>query len=254
MVKTKIEWCDHTVNFCQGCLHTCNFCYARKMAKRFANVTAMKEWHHTGGASCHLSHAEFIRLRDDLYTFKPVWLQSNYDRKLPKKPSRIFVNSMSDIAFWKSEWTEKVMQKIEAYPQHVFLFLTKAPLIYITEPFIKAPANIWRGVTVNTQKQLLDLPVEYLFTRHKFVSIEPIQDDIALDLSIKSYLIDFPWVIVGAETGNRKGKITPQPAWIRNLYDYTRKTGQNLFFKNSLEKLCIENGIPFVQESPNFWM
>jgi DNA repair photolyase len=37
MNKTKIEWCDATINPVVGCLHNCPYCYARRQARRRKN-------------------------------------------------------------------------------------------------------------------------------------------------------------------------------------------------------------------------
>jgi protein gp37 len=76
--KTKIEWCDFTWNPVVGCTGACPYCYARKMAHRF--------------------HRDFT----------PHWVERNFNRAMPKKPSRIFVNSMSDVADWEPTWVQLV--------------------------------------------------------------------------------------------------------------------------------------------------
>lgn len=35
MNRSKIEWCDHTLNIITGCRHGCEYCYARKISQRF---------------------------------------------------------------------------------------------------------------------------------------------------------------------------------------------------------------------------
>ena len=41
MNKSKIEWCDYTINPAIGCKHGCSYCYAERMNKRFKWV---KKW------------------------------------------------------------------------------------------------------------------------------------------------------------------------------------------------------------------
>ena len=36
MNRSKIEWCDHTLNPITGCRHNCEYCYARRMVARFS--------------------------------------------------------------------------------------------------------------------------------------------------------------------------------------------------------------------------
>ena len=55
------------------------------------------------------------------------------------------------------------------------------------------------------------------------------------------------WTIVGAETGNRKEKITPKREQIQDIADMCNKNGIPLFMKESLRGLM---GSDFVQEFP----
>ncbi|GAG99849.1 unnamed protein product, partial [marine sediment metagenome] len=62
-----------------------------------------------------------------------------------------------------------------------------------------------------------------------FVSIEPILEKVnPLDL------IFLDWVIVGAETGKRKGRVIPKKEWIKSLVDYCRENDIPIYLKNSL--------------------
>ncbi len=42
------------------------------------------------------------------------------------------------------------------------------------------------------------------------------------------------WVIIGAETGNRKGKIIPKIEWILDILHYCQKTKIPVYLKDSL--------------------
>ena len=55
------------------------------------------------------------------------------------------------------------------------------------------------------------------------------------------------WVIFGAETGNRKGKVTPEKAWIDNAVKMCRNIKAKVFMKESLREIM---GGDFVQEFP----
>jgi protein gp37 len=84
---TKIEWCDMTWNPVWGCLNNCPYCYAQKIAKRFHFPMAHKEFNCFG----NITFGEFASQIKD---FIPTWLESNFQKKFPKKPSLIFVNSL----------------------------------------------------------------------------------------------------------------------------------------------------------------
>jgi protein gp37 len=173
-----------------------------------------------------------------LKLFLPTWLESHFNRKFPKKPSRIFVNSMSDIFWWEPEWMEKVIKKINEHPQHSFMFLTKFPEVYVR----KFPENCWLGITATTNQGVNKASC---YAREKcFLSIEPIMENI----KDTDNLPLFDWVIVGAETGNRKGKVVPENEWIDSIADYCQKYNIPIFMKNNLKHYDCLNGL--IQEFP----
>lgn len=55
------------------------------------------------------------------------------------------------------------------------------------------------------------------------------------------------WTIIGAETGRRKNKVTPEHAWIDNILEAAAFTGVKVFMKESLRELM---GADFRQEFP----
>lgn len=65
---------------------------------------------------------------------------------------------------------------------------------------------------------------------HTFLSIEPILEDFG-----EFGADEWPeWVIIGAETGNRKGKIVPEKSWIDNLVRQCKERNIPVFMKESL--------------------
>jgi len=212
-MKNKIGWCNLTWNPVVGCKNHCKYCYARAMNERFG----------------------FIANWDN-----PEWKEKGFNKKFPQKSQKIFIGSMSEIRFWKRDWLSKVFKKIKGYPLHIFQFLTKYPYIYHRLEF---PAKSWLGFTVTINKDLANgilhikklrdfsLNGKYLY----FVSIEPILEKInPLDL------IFIDWVILGAETGKRKGKVTPKKEWIKSLVDYCRDNDIPIYLKNSLRGIYPE--------------
>jgi len=203
ITKTKIEWADFSWNPVWGCWNQCPYCYARRLAKRFGE------------------------------SFEPHWKEKNYQRAFPKKPSRIFVNSMSEVAYWKDSWWKKVFARIEENPLHKFLFLTKNPRAYEIGGFSE---NCWLGLTITRQREM-NAFADYLFdctwtdTHVMFLSIEPILTTIQL-------YVYTDWVIVGAETGNRKEKVVPKREWIEKI---VKDAEAPVFMKDSLIPIWGEN-------------
>lgn len=197
MNKTKIEWCDYTLNPVKGyCPMGCEYCYARRMYDRFG-------WDKT--------------IRFDLGILK-----------YPDKPSRIFVGSTMELfGEWiEDEWMNEVFQDVYGNPEHTFIFLTKKPEnLAKWNPW---PDNAWVGATHDGTKGYLGWTVEDLLqvdSSVRFVSFEPLQRGIyGLD-----FIYDLDWIIIGAETGNRKYKPT-----IDQVHRWT---------KDILETVDIRGGI-----------
>ena len=93
---------------------------------------------------------------------------------------------------------------------------------------------------------------------HKFISIEPLLCDICevederdggkllSNFLLKDYNY-FEWIIVGAETGCRRGKVIPKREWLEKLVDLCKRTNVPLFMKDSLANVW---GEPLIQEFP----
>lgn len=70
-----------------------------------------------------------------------------------------------------------------------------------------------------------------------FLSIEPLLED----LGDMHWEYNRPkWVIIGAETGRRKGKITPYYEWVENIVNQCRHYGIPVFMKDSLISIIGE--------------
>ena len=198
-MKNKIGWCNLTWNPVWGCLNYCPYCYARKMAKRFAIPMSKREVSHTGRVVFYgTEDVSLTKIRK----FEPIFLESQFAQKLPKKSQRIFVGSMSEIAHWETRWVEVVLGRILCYPQHIFQFLTQYPDIYFGK--YDFPINCWLGTTITRtpQKGCIKYTTEKAFNLNKdnlkFISFEPLLERIEPNFKVG-------WVIIGAETGNRKG-------------------------------------------------
>ena len=192
--KTKIETFESTWNPVQGCRHGCDYCYARSIATRFKGSKAYPDG------------------------FEPTFRRELLD--LPqkwKRPRRIFVCSMADLfgGWVPDEWIEEVFAACLKAPQHTYFFLTKNPGRYMDlkekGTLLDLP-NFWYGTTVTKRS---DSFVWFDRFANWFLSIEPLQEPLG------KYMYDRKpgWVIIGAETGNRKGKVIPEKEWIDFLVE-----------------------------------
>jgi protein gp37 len=201
--KTRIDWCDCTVNPVVGCPRGCPYCYARRLNARFG-------WIEDFG--------------------KPQFFPERLKAFECKTPKSIFVNSMSDWALWDYDEFCAVMDAIEANPQHNYIFLTKSDAAYFRL------ANCHSGLTVTRQGDFYnggDMKSKMLDFVPDFLSIEPLLEPITLIGRLERLKA----VIIGAETGSRKGKVIPRREWIIDIARDADRLGLAVFMKESLRGL-----------------
>lgn len=241
MDKTKIEWCDASWNPVTGCLHTCPYCYARRMVKRFEAMPGQ-----TDGTLIELdAPAKGIHGGVSPYPYGFTPTLHRYRLDVPKKwtkPRTIFVCSMADLfGDWVPDrWISDVFSACSDAPQHRYLFLTKNPQRYLDlaeRGLLPEGDNFWFGTTTSKADDLFF----FASIRNSFVSVEPMLEDVAKDHRFDGYGIR--WVILGAETGNRKGKVVPEKSWIENCVTMCQETGVPVFMKDSLLPVVGEAGM-----------
>lgn len=243
--KSKIDWCDSTWNPVTGCKHECKYCYARRIAERFGDTKSQSGKNHEIEAPKR--YMEDKKTRPYPFGFDPTLHRYRLDEYVNKKGRNIFVCSMADLfgAWVPDEWIKEVFGACKQSPQHNYLFLTKNPERYIElEKDRRLPwaDNFWFGSSVTKLTDKYTWFTEKKF--HWFLSVEPILEDLGpMDE-------DAPkpeWVIVGAETGNRKDKVVPDRKWIESLLNECRKYEIPIFMKSSLADIW---GEPLIQEFP----
>lgn len=266
--KTKIDWCDSTWSPVTGCLHGCEYCYARRIAERFganqmpifADYPVLDEPVRCTDTYAYMRDAGIStgKIQPYPFGFLPTFHRYKLDEPQHwKKPRNIFVCSMADLfGDWvPDEWIEEVFQACEAAPQHRYLFLTKNPARFkqLRENGIKLPDGCWIGTSVTRDAEEADqytgrtryLSDNWDTTAKWFVSVEPIQERMSKN-SIEN-LTAMHWVIIGAETGNRKGKVVPRKEWIDEIAEKCKCCRTPIFMKESLRGLM---GADFRQEFP----
>lgn len=201
-VKKTIGWADFTWNPITGCKRGCPYCYARKIYQRFNKEPFTKIVFHNE------------RLKE------PYKL---------KKPSKIFVGSMSDIEYWSMYAVNQIIRVCYENPQHTFMFLTKYPYGYQGFDW---PENTMQGLTITGFGDRLTQSTQLAQMRYfprPYLSIEPLIGKITAEISPK-----FESVIVGVETGNRKGKITPEKEWIQSIKDHVPE--EKIYWKKNIRE------------------
>lgn len=263
MKKTKIDWADSTWNPVTGCLHGCEYCYARRIANRFKpkeleaidRIDFEDELCIAEKPIHRYECLEDSSYRDLGITPYPLGFMPTFHRyKLdePKgwqKPRTIFVCSMADLfGEWVPvEWIEEVFQACESAPWHRYMFLTKNPGRYLKlaeAGNLPIKENFWYGSSTTTK----DAEFFWNTDVNTFVSIEPILEPFTCLLDYGTEAVKrTDWIIVGAETGNRKCKAIPEKLWIMEIKEAASDCGVPIFMKESLRGLM---GDDFRQEFP----
>ncbi len=243
--RTKIDWCDYVWNCVWGCLNNCEYCYAKKLARRFWKKMYEKEWEYLDKQDLLENNTQLLILEEHLKNFKPIFLESSFNKPFPKRPARIFSNSMSECAFWKEEWWKKILKKIYKNSQHTFIFLTKFP---IKIPLNEIPRNIWVGVSIdNTTKWKMwqDLVKTIPYGKGKlFISFEPLLNFDESDLS-NLFNPKPDWIIIGSQTNPLR---LPSKKWVEDIIKEARRNKIPVFIKENLWKCFPEFKI---QEFPD---
>ncbi len=221
--QSAIEWTDRTWNPVTGCTKVspgCAHCYAERMSERLRKMGALKY--------------------QDSFTPTLHWETLSEPRRW-RKPSKIFVCSMSDLFqdHVPDAFIFEVMREMLYSPQHVFQVLTKRAermYQYFCKPGRMAvfPENCWLGVSVEDQARicranwLVEIPAGY---RGIALGIEPVRF-----LSVEPMLgpvfgipAGINWVICGGESGPKARPI--DPGWVRNLRDECLEKSIPFFFK-----------------------
>ena len=207
MKDTAIEWADNTINFYVGC-------------------TKVSE----GCKNCYMYRLEHRWGRDPSKVRKTNWktIESNLKNW---KPSRIFVNSMSDT-FHESLSYEQITEMFHImlkYPQHQYMILTKrsgrAKAIFSKETL---PDNFLLGVSVENNNHLdrIDDLLECDGVYNKFLSLEPLLGKVTPNRDLSP----IKWVIVGGESDQSNPR-QMKTEWVAEIFDWCKFFKIPFFFK-----------------------
>jgi protein gp37 len=209
--KSDIEWTDASWNPATGCTQLspgCDNCYAKTFAERFRGVPG------------HPYEQGFdLKLWPERLELPLRW----------KKPSKIFVNSMSDL-FHEDIPDDFILSVFEVMARadwHIFQVLTKRPrrMAKMAER-LPWPDHIWAGTSVELDRYswrsnscLRDVPAAV-----RFVSAEPLLGPLpSLELD------HLQWLITGGESGPRARPCDSD--WIRDIRDRCEESGVAFFHK-----------------------
>lgn len=211
MQESNIAWTDQTWNPVHGCSRVssgCDNCYAERISRQYGHTEQPWTNEHAG---------ENVSTRPD-----------KLDEPYGIEPSRIFVNSMSDLFHSQvpESFIRDVLATIRNCPEHVFQILTKRPG-RAAHMDIHWPPNVWLGTSVEDDRVTdrigllrgADAPL-------RFVSFEPLIGPVGhVDLS------GIGWAIVGGESGPDYREMAH--SWARDIYRQCREQDTLFFFKQS---------------------
>uniref|UniRef100_UPI003F495113 DUF5131 family protein n=1 Tax=Nocardia suismassiliense TaxID=2077092 RepID=UPI003F495113 len=247
--NSKIEWTEATWNPTTGCDRIsagCDNCYALTLAKRLKAMGAAK--YQLDGDPRTSGPGFGVAFHPDALTEPLRW----------RKPRRVFVNSMSDLAHARvtDHRIAQVFAVMAVARRHQFQLLTKRPrrlarllarsdfrgLMSQSTQFddgnggddvfdwldVNAPwplPNVWVGTSIESDQycwradELRRTPAAV-----RFLSCEPLLGPLpGLDLT------GIDWVIVGGESGPAARPMHPQ--WVRDIRDQCIDAGIAFFFK-----------------------
>jgi len=145
-----------------------------------------------------------------------------------RNPRTVFVNSMSDLFHENMpfDFIEKVFKVMNENPIHTFQVLTKrADILSQYSDRLKWTKNIWMGVTVENQDNILRIDfLRKVKANVRFLSIEPLLGRIE-NLNLEK--ID--WVIVGGESG--PGARRMDESWVLEIKEQCVNQSTPFFFK-----------------------
>lgn len=222
---TSIEWTEHTWNPFVGCsIHTagCTNCYAMQQAYRVERFGTVP--HYAGVATKANGRRIWtgrINRASDRAMKKPLSI---------KRPSMIFVNSMSDFfhADADDEWRLEAIAIMRQRPDHAFQVLTKRP--ENIQPFLdrtgeSIPDNMWTGATVEHAKTVWRIDaIRKAPAAIRFISFEPLIGGVGpVDLT------GIHWAISGGESGGRARNCNAD--WVRDIRDQCQEQHTAFFHK-----------------------
>lgn len=240
--KTKIEWTEETWNPIAGCDKVsagCKNCYAIGMAWRLKHMPHMKELY---GPLVGKSAGGAVNWTGKI-GFNEKALMAPLERK---KPTRYFVNSMSDLFHdgVPFDYIDKVFAVMAACPQHTFQVLTKRP---------ERMVEWFKGKLARVITELELIADDYLESGHGEVMYERLSE-VAYKLTLgENWPLPNVWVGVSVEDQKSADARIPLllrvPAAVRWLSCEPMLGAvdlQQYIAFNPLEKYCTDCGDPAV--------
>lgn len=212
--NSKIQWTDHTVNFVIGCVKVdelCTNCYADELddfrfSKTLGGGTKEAPIRHWG-----LNAPRYLRI--DQASKELIAL--NRKARAAGRVDKVFINSLSDTFEDRADLSPAraaLFVMVAACENLIFQILTKRPenvrRMVPAVWLVKWPTNAWIGTSVGNSEsaderlpELLKIPAPL-----RFLSMEPLLDEVSLGATDATWSRGIHWVIVGGESGSNARK------------------------------------------------
>ena len=167
--------------------------------------------------------------------------QSTFSKPLSwKAPALVFTCSWSDFFIEEAdEWRRNAWQIIKRTPHLTYQILTKRPeriAECLPPDWGNGYANVWLGVSVENQRLFEEraLILAGIKAKLRFLSCEPLIQQLRLKEIQFEVLNAIGWVIIGGESGNDFGPWKYRPSqllWFESIVEDCKSFGVPVFVK-----------------------
>ncbi len=225
--KTKIGWCNHTLNFHKGCTKVseeCKFCYIGPLLKRSGVKPFGRAYR----------------------TVASTWRNAFKWDKAAERDGvrrRVFTCSLSDFFHpHADQWRQEAWDVIRKCRHLDWLVLTKRPELIaerLPEDWGNGFPNVWLGATVGTSASMHRIPLlQAIPAKVRFISAEPLLE--ALDF--RPYLDgSLHWIITGCERAAKGQRRLMDMDWVRDIDRQCGDAKIAHFFK---QHYVADKGVP----------
>lgn len=268
-INTKIEWCDHTINFWWGCEKVspgCAHCYAEGFAKRVGDGIwgrgKPRRWIKSAvSEACKLNakaEREGVRYKVFANSMSDFFEQdhgqpivNNLGDRLRVDPNSggVFACKLKGIgsnAVTLTDLRQQAFSVIDECQHLDWLIVTKRPENIFsqwpqlaTDVYQNHRDNVWLLTSVENQEQADQRIPELLRCRDLVpvlgLSMEPLLGSVRLPPSWNygnfdpDFDVEIDWVIAGGESGHHARPMHPD--WVRGIRDQCQSAGVPFFFK-----------------------
>jgi len=223
--ETGISWTDATWNVARGCSKVsegCRYCYMMRDGEKFG-------------------YDGFVVQKTKTVFDMPLKYKQTKSKCWGGNPL-IFTSSLTDVFHPDIDsFRGEIWDIIRRCPHLAFQILTKRPeriLQHLPDDWGDGYPNVWLGISAENDEMFRKRMFELIKAKVKFVSCEPLLDEIDLKYVIEKQQTGgddrLDWVIIGGESGNETGKYLYRPCkigWMDQMVEDCKKYDVPVFVK-----------------------